>query len=556
MLRWLVSTPGVDILKFDAELFFFVLLPPIIFDAGYGVKKADIFSNLGPILCFAFIGTFITATVVCLLIWLISFVCFGEYCLSYNFTIFEAAVLASIVSAVDPVAVLGIFSEAAVDPLLNSLIFGSSVLNDAVAVVFFKTSIILVEHTLSPLLLFLTVVRFLYLSIGSVLLGLSSSLLASFVMKHVDLDRFPKLEVAIVLSWGYFTYVLCELFAFSGIIGLLIFSMAGNHYLGYNLSPVGQVSLRETLRIGAFIAETIVAIFIGLSVFALDHYLSYYTLLVAFWTTAFIALGRLTHSIILFIPINITLKLRKKRTYSLKNMVMYYFAGLRGAVALALALEYASESQLYNHDDPGNATVAARITVSATLAVVLFTSVILGGAALPLVKLLRVRSAEDVAKEVALEKNAKSLERANKYIAAETEKRYQDSATPELETSGSEPAVADAAEFRRNTLRDVVEEVNIAGVPEKQRSWFSQFDHRYLKPFFVKKSASKSKTTNLVRNLDYNSLNQYLYQIVEEEAKKVSDNDDTARKRISVSLNNMYDFQDLQNSLQKSEKGG
>jgi len=77
-----------------------------------------------------------------------------------------------------------------------------------------------------------------------------------------------------------------------------------------------------------------------------------------------------------------------------------------------------------------------------------------------------------------------------------------------------------------------------------------------LKPFFVKKSASKSKTTNLVRNLDYNSLNQYLYQIVEEEAKKVSDNDDTARKRISVSLNNMYDFQDLQNSLQKSEKGG
>ena len=45
----------------------------------------------------------------------------------------------SLISAVDPVATLAIFQALDVDPVLNMLVFGESILNDAVAIVLTST---------------------------------------------------------------------------------------------------------------------------------------------------------------------------------------------------------------------------------------------------------------------------------------------------------------------------------------------------------------------------------------------------------------------------------
>ena len=54
---------------------------------------------------------------------------------AYELDAVESFAFGSLISAVDPVATLAIFSALDVDPILYMLVFGESILNDAVAIV-------------------------------------------------------------------------------------------------------------------------------------------------------------------------------------------------------------------------------------------------------------------------------------------------------------------------------------------------------------------------------------------------------------------------------------
>ena len=54
--------------------------------------------------------------------------------MAYEFTVVESFAFGSLISAVDPVATLAIFHSLDVDEVLYMLVFGESILNDAVAI--------------------------------------------------------------------------------------------------------------------------------------------------------------------------------------------------------------------------------------------------------------------------------------------------------------------------------------------------------------------------------------------------------------------------------------
>ncbi|KAK5887751.1 hypothetical protein CesoFtcFv8_016327 [Champsocephalus esox] len=120
---------------FDPEVFFNILLPPIIFHAGYSLKRRHFFRNIGSILAYAFIGTVISCFVIGLIMYgIVSFMkVVGQLGGDFFFT--DCLLFGAIVSATDPVTVLAIFNELKVDVDLYALLFGESVLNDAVAIV-------------------------------------------------------------------------------------------------------------------------------------------------------------------------------------------------------------------------------------------------------------------------------------------------------------------------------------------------------------------------------------------------------------------------------------
>ncbi|GAB1287234.1 Sodium/hydrogen exchanger 8 [Apodemus speciosus] len=118
---------------FRPNMFFLLLLPPIIFESGYSLHKGNFFQNIGSITLFAVFGTAISAFVVGGGIYFL-----GQADVISKLNMTDSFAFGSLISAVDPVATIAIFNALHVDPVLNMLVFGESILNDAVSIVLTK----------------------------------------------------------------------------------------------------------------------------------------------------------------------------------------------------------------------------------------------------------------------------------------------------------------------------------------------------------------------------------------------------------------------------------
>lgn len=210
-----------NIVSFDYQIFFNLLLPPIILASGYELNQRNFFRNIGTILTFAFVGTFISAVVLGMILWLYALIPLE----SMNLSFVEAISVGATLSATDPVTILAIFNTYKVDPKLYTIIFGESILNDAVAIVLFETAQKYKEAghagTLGLFSFLEAIAIFLGVFFGSLLLGVVIGVVTALGLKHTYVRRFPKIESCLIVLIAYASYFLSNGLHLSGMSPLL-----------------------------------------------------------------------------------------------------------------------------------------------------------------------------------------------------------------------------------------------------------------------------------------------------------------------------------------------
>ena len=361
------SDEELNFLSFQPELFFFMLLPPIIFEAGYTLRRKNFFRNLGTITAFAVVGTLISTFVVGYL----TFACGKAGLINIDGkNPMEALLFGALISAVDPVATLSIMGspELNCDPLLYSLVFGESVLNDAVAIVLFRTFYNYYEEgqELDQSKIPVALVEFLGVSLGSVFIGVITGLICSYIFRHTRIRDYPKYEISLLFLFAYGAYALAESIELSGIMALFFCGIVLAHYNSYNLSKTSQVTAEEIFSALSTVAESFVFMYMGMGFFT-GRFKS--------WDGAFIFLailfcnfGRLLNVFPLSFLSNATRSLK----IPLRMQCVIWFAGLRGAIAFAL-----SQNMPGPHKDVYETT---------TLSIVMFTTLVCGGLTEPVLR--------------------------------------------------------------------------------------------------------------------------------------------------------------------------
>ncbi|CAG7905011.1 unnamed protein product [Brassica rapa] len=154
--------------NFHDEFFFLFLLPPIILYPliEFASATKPFFSNFGAIVTFSVLGTFVASIVTGVLVYL-----GGVMFLMYRLPFVECLMFGSLISATDPVTVLSIFQELGSDVNLYALVFGESVLNDAMAISLYRTMSLVRSHSTGQNF-FMVIVRFLETFVGSMSAGL------------------------------------------------------------------------------------------------------------------------------------------------------------------------------------------------------------------------------------------------------------------------------------------------------------------------------------------------------------------------------------------------
>ncbi|XP_072304211.1 Na(+)/H(+) exchanger beta-like [Eucyclogobius newberryi] len=360
----------------DDRLFFLYLLPPIILDAGYFLPIRPFTENLGTILTFAVVGT----------LWNTFFIGGTMYGVCQiagpqleRVDLLSCLLFGTIISAVDPVAVLAVFEEIHINELLHILVFGESLLNDAVTVVLYHLfKEFTLEGGVTVVDAILGVVCFFVVALGGILVGAIYGFLGALTSRFTSHTRV--IEPLFVFLYSYMAYLSAEVFHLSGIMSLISCGVTMRPYVEANISHKSYTTIKYFLKMWSSVSETLIFIFLGVSTVVGPHSWN--------WTFVIVTVFLCLVSRVLGV-IGLTYIINKFRIVKLtkKDQFIVAYGGLRGAIAFSLGF------LLTNND-------LKQMFLTAIITVIFFTVFVQGMTIRPLVELLAVKRKKETKESI------------------------------------------------------------------------------------------------------------------------------------------------------------
>ena len=292
------------------QLILALLVPPLVFDAAFHIRLDDLRRDFWLIVLLAVPGVILTTFLVG---WMVAF--------GTGLALAMALVFGAVVSATDPVAVVALFRRLGAPRRLQVLLEGESLFNDGTAIVMFSLTVAMVlsgQFSLAG-----NITSFLAVAGGGILTGIALGLLVSAFIGRID-EPLVETTLTVILAFG--AYLLAESFQVSGVLAVVAAGLVNGNAGPRGMSPTTRIVVYNFWETGAFLANSFVFLLVGLAVDV--------TQLFANW--AAIGWGILAVLVARALAIYGLSVFGKGIPANWRHIL--YWGGLRGAIALALAL--------------------------------------------------------------------------------------------------------------------------------------------------------------------------------------------------------------------------
>jgi Na+:H+ antiporter len=307
-------------LQVSPEIVLLVLLPGLVFEAALRIDVDDFRRTFGGIVLLAAPGVLISAAIVAVVL-----------NMATGLPTELGFVVGAMVAATDPVAVVSTFRQLGSPRRLATLIESESLFNDGTAIVVFTVA---VQAVLGPVTLVDEVVSVVTIIVASTAIGLAVGWVASRLIASVD-DHLVELTLSVAAAYG--TYLIADRVHQSGIIATVVAGLLiGNHARRVGMNVQSLEALDTVWEFGAFLLTAVVFLLIGLAITFGDVVAA---LPWIGWGVLAILVGR---AVVVYLMLGGASRLIQGRRHrpALPSAWLHvlFWAGLRGAVAIAMAL--------------------------------------------------------------------------------------------------------------------------------------------------------------------------------------------------------------------------
>ena len=301
------------------NLIYTVLLPPLIFEAALQLKWRPFRDDLPVTVTLAFPGVLLTGAVIATGM---------HFVIGWGWL--GSALFGALIAATDPVSVVTAFKEMKVEPRLGLLVESESLLNDGAAAVAFAILVSVSRGAgLQP---WAMAGSLLWMALGGIAVGVLVAGAALLVAGRTD-DHLVEITLTTIAAYG--SFLLAEHFLMSGVLaamaaGLVVGNVGWTGWMGCSISAAGREHITSFWEYAAFLANSIVFILIG------GYEASQATRL--FTPAAALAIVLVLIGRIAAIYPLCALFAHSPLRVDIRHQHVLFWGGLRGALALALAL--------------------------------------------------------------------------------------------------------------------------------------------------------------------------------------------------------------------------